>query len=544
MKQRKAKRNAATMAHYLGRFKGSLVLALLPLLLICGMQAAASLITAEVFQRVFEGDLAGLVRWMLVLAGTWLLVSAISTLSELLQARMIYKLNNAVRADMAATLLAMDYGQYHSAATGDYLSRFTNDVNQIENLAWKPFFQFVGVAATAAFSVIALLTLHWSLLLAALLTTLLMVFVPQLFNKRMEKLGDVCAREQAAANSVFQDQLSGWDVLKLFAREGRFTFNMGRASEQIERPRFRLGYVKGLVGAGVLCVNVICQVVVTGLVGFLAVAGYTQAGSLAAGGNLCGMLSNSLGSMAGLLLSFSSARPFFEKITARAGDSPAKAGEAVPVEREIAVENLGFCYGEKAVLKGLSLRFQRGGKYALTGPSGCGKSTLLKLLLGWLPGYEGAIRLDGRDAKDFTPEQVQAKMSYIAQDVYLFDTTIRDNITLGEEFGEAEIRRALQDSALAGDLEKMPQGLETPVGQEGSNLSGGQRQRVAIARALLHRRSILLVDEGTSALDAKNADIVEKSLLANPELTLILVSHHLTPERKKQFTQVYELQAV
>lgn len=78
------------------------------------------------------------------------------------------------------------------------------------------------------------------------------------------------------------------------------------------------------------------------------------------------------------------------------------------------------------------------------------------------------------------------------------------------------------------------------VGEEGSNLSGGQKQRVAIARALIHDRSILLVDEGTSALDQKNADIVEKSLLSNPNLTLILVSHHLTPERKRQFTQVYE----
>jgi ATP-binding cassette subfamily B protein len=82
------------------------------------------------------------------------------------------------------------------------------------------------------------------------------------------------------------------------------------------------------------------------------------------------------------------------------------------------------------------------------------------------------------------------------------------------------------------------------VGEEGSNLSGGQKQRVAIARALIHNRSILLVDEGTSALDQKNADIVEKSLLANPNLTLILVSHHLTTERKAQFDQVYDLKPV
>ena len=87
----------------------------------------------------------------------------------------------------------------------------------------------------------------------------------------------------------------------------------------------------------------------------------------------------------------------------------------------------------------------------------------------------------------------------------------------------------------------MPEGLDTVVGEEGSNLSGGQKQRVAIARALIHDCSILLIDEGTSALDQKNADIVEQSLLSNPDLTLILISHHLTAERKKQFDRVYDL---
>ncbi len=135
-------------------------------------------------------------------------------------------------------------------------------------------------------------------------------------------------------------------------------------------------------------------------------------------------------------------------------------------------------------------------------------------------------------------------MSYIEQNVFLFNSTIRDNITLGETFTDEQMEKALHDSALVGDLASMPDGLDTIVGEEGGNLSGGQKQRVAIARALIHNRSILLVDEGTSALDQKNADIVEKSLLANPELTLILISHHLTPERKEQFTQVYDLQPV
>ena len=195
-------------------------------------------------------------------------------------------------------------------------------------------------------------------------------------------------------------------------------------------------------------------------------------------------------------------------------------------------------------MKDSNLSFEIGKKYAITGSSGCGKSTLLKILLGWLPEYSGKVLLDGNDAREYTTEQLQEQMGYIEQNVFLFNTSIRENITLGENFTEEQLQKALHDSALIQDLQSMPDGLNTVVGEEGRNLSGGQKQRVAIARALIHNRSILLVDEGTSALDKKNADIVEDSLLSNPELTLILVSHHLSEERNAQFDKVYELKPV
>ena len=207
------------------------------------------------------------------------------------------------------------------------------------------------------------------------------------------------------------------------------------------------------------------------------------------------------------------------------------------------VENLSFTYpeGEKRALRDLSFTVEEGEFLLLCGQSGCGKSTLLKILLGWLPEYHGTIRFDGRDIREYTPEQLQQQMSYIEQNVFLFNASIRENITLDEDFTEEQLRKAIHDSALENDLLSMPNGLDTLVGEGGCNISGGQKQRVAIARALIHERSILLVDEGTSALDAQNADLVEKSLLANPNLTLILISHHLSDKRKAQFDCVYEL---
>lgn len=211
------------------------------------------------------------------------------------------------------------------------------------------------------------------------------------------------------------------------------------------------------------------------------------------------------------------------------------------MQNGITMEDVGFCYDKKTVVKGFSAHFEKGGKYALTGPSGRGKSTLLKLILGCLPEYTGSIRLDNQEIKDCSTEQLWQQIGYIGQDVFLFNTTVLDNITLGGEFAKEQIWRAVQDSALENDLLSLPAGLDTVVGENGGNLSGGQKQRVAIARALIHARSVLLVDEGTSALDEENADRIEKALLSKAGLTLILVSHHLSAEQKKRFTQVFTL---
>lgn len=532
------------MAGYLKKFWKENMLAVLFLVIVCGLSVGANLLMIQSFQGIIDRDMHRFWFWMLLLVLLWFLIYGLTGVETFFRCRAIRAMNNAIRRDIAELLLDKSYQDFHKQSVGEYLAWFTNDVSQIENLAWNPFFDCIRSAVTVALSIAALLTLHWSLLAASFATTVIMLSVPKLFHRQMEHLGAICTQEQSAGVNRLKELLSGYDVLCFFGREERFIREMQQVSGRMEQPRFRLAYEKGFVGAGVGCVNIVCQMFHVALIGVLSVQGIILQGALTGGGNLCGNLSAGLGNMAQDVLSMTSAKPYLGKLSTygRKAVEDQKGTEAI--HSGITMNNVSFGYGEKSILQGFSACFEKGGKYALVGPSGCGKSTLLKLLLGCLSEYTGTIHLDNRELRDFRPEELWNQISYIEQDVFLFHTSILDNITLGKEFTKEKIEKALQDSALDKDLKCMPEGLNTAAGENGGNLSGGQKQRVAIARALLHDRSVLLVDEGTSALDRENADRIEQNLLSRPELTLILVSHHLSQEQKKQFTQVFVLPGV
>lgn len=544
-------KKSLNMVCYLKKFWKENTLTILFLVILCGLQVGANMLMMRSFQGIIDRNVYQFMFWTLFLVIIWFLIYGLTGVETFFRCRVIRVMNNAIRQDIAEILLKKSYRSFHEQPVGEYLSQFTNDISQIENLAWNPFFDCIRSAVIVVFSIAALLTLHWSLLAASLVTTVIMLSVPKLFHQQMEQLGIVCTQEQSEAVNRLKDLLTGYDVLRFFNQEQRFIRDTQQASDQIEKPKFRLAYVKGFAGAGMGCVNIVCQMLHVALIGVLSVRGIILQGALTGGGNLCGNLSVGLGNIAQDVLSISSAKPYFDKLSAHMGklvESQIEIEEEViagmcmeTMQNGITMNNVSFCYDKKTVLQGFSACFEKGGKYALVGPSGCGKSTLLKLMLGCLPEYMGSIRVDNRELRDCRSKQLWHQISYIEQDVFLFNSTIWDNITLGREFTREQVWKALQDSALENDLLSMPDGLDTIVGENGGNLSGGQKQRVAIARALLHNRSILLVDEGTSALDQENADRIEKNLLSKPELTLILVSHHLSSEQKKRFTQVFTL---
>lgn len=533
------------MTYYLKKeWKINLLIVLLQTVY-AGLRVAQNVVLIEVFQGIIDLNLKAFLFWMAVNAAAWIVICALDGVRNWAISLAVRFMNNRLRGDMVATVLKKNHRAFHEQQSGAYLSWFTNDVSQMEKLGWNSFYGMLLTAAQIVFSVAVLTGMHWSLLAVSAFAAILIIQAPKLLSKRVETLSESCAAKQAAATGRLKDLLLGLDVLRSFGRTERFIRDNREASDQLEQPKYKLAYVQAFIGEGIGVISVVCQMLVLVLIGALSIQGIIVQSAIIGCGNLCSTVYNGLAALGQYRLSIRASRPYFEKITEHAGDGAHESRQGcTPVQDAITIEKVSFQYGEKVVLKDVSFRFEKGGKYALTGPSGCGKSTLLKLLLGWLPEYTGSICFDGQNARMLLPEQLQEQMSYIEQDVFLFNTTIRENITLGMDFSEERLESAVRDSALDGDLTAMPLGLDTPVGENGSNLSGGQKQRVAIARALIHKRSILLVDEGTSALDQQNADIVEQSLLKNPDLTLILVSHHLTPERQAQFTKVFHLKPV
>ncbi len=214
-------------------------------------------------------------------------------------------------------------------------------------------------------------------------------------------------------------------------------------------------------------------------------------------------------------------------------DTPEEVDQGLISEAEfsegIIVEGLKFSYGEGDVIKNLNLKVNKGEKIALVGLSGSGKSTLINLLLGLYPFSEGRVLIDGKPLQDYSLHGLRSFFGLVSQDIFLFNDTILNNLCLGKNFSDEQIAEALNVAYCDEFINKLPDGLETIVGDRGTRLSGGQQQRITIARAYLQESPILLFDEATSALDNESEKVVQKALenLAGHK-TVIAVAHRLS----------------
>jgi ABC-type multidrug transport system fused ATPase/permease subunit len=439
-------------------------------------------------------------------------------------------------------LQRLDMPYFDRRQTGQIMARLTSDVGSLLIFLSGGAAQLAADLVLAAGIAVVLVWLRWELALPALAALPLYAANHKLFAGTIRELSQGLRAQVAGLYALLSERIPAVRVVRSFAREGA---ELDELDARIDAHR-----AVGWAGMRAVAWQGAATTMVGGL-GTVAVVAYGA--SLAAHGRI---------SVGDLLAFYALVTQLYQPIVRLTGAQSMIAATLVAVDRIAEVldepepaprrptrplarrprggltyRNVSFAYGPglRPVLDGVDLDIPPGTTLGLLGPSGSGKSTLLALAprIYELSDGEGSILLDGRDVRDLDPAGLRRVVALVPQQAWLFEGTIRSNLTYAAPGASPEaIRRALETADLAELVDRLPLGLDTPVGERGQTLSGGQRQRLALARALLADPAVLLLDDCTSALDAETEARVQAALRDHrPGRTCVVVSHKVSSVR-------------
>ena len=425
-----------------------------------------------------------------------------------------------------------------------YISALSNDVGTIEKDFIGQLQSVIQVGLTFIGALGLMLWYSPMLTLVAFGFSLLPIVVSVILGDRAAKAEKAVSDKKEIYTGMLKDALTGFSVIKSFKAEKnmvRLHDDSNRAaaaaSKTREKVNVHVGYASGIAGG-------ILQFGVFFVAAALALSGK---GGITAGTAIVfvQLLNYVLAPIQAFPVFFAGAKASFGLIGKLAlalnKNIPDEGAHIEPHLNEgISVRDLGFAYEEgKPVLCGVDMEIRAGGCYALVGASGSGKSTILNLLMASSRDYQGGIFYDGPELKTVSAGSLYDLVSIIQQNVFVFNSTIRDNITLFSEFPDEEIDRAVQLSGLKKLIEE--KGEAYLCGENGSGLSGGERQRISIARALLRKTPILFVDEATASLDAETSYGVLDAILRLNGYTRVIVTHDLDESILRRCTGLFAL---
>ncbi len=418
---------------------------------------------------------------------------------------------------------------FRDESTATYLSALTNDAASIEADDLAQQLSVITKLVTAAGALAMMLYYSPLLTAVAIGLTLLPLVASLLTGKQLQTLERRVSDRNRDFTAALTDCLNGFSVVKTFRAEREIFRLFSESNRALEQEKFRKNRVRrmvGMIGAGT---GIVAQLGVFLIGAGMALNGYgLTAGTVILFVNLMNFLIEPVATLPGLLASRRAARGLIEKLAEALERSDGAVGtrQLAPLHEGLRLEHVSFGYEEgKDVLHDVSVVFEAGKAYAVVGGSGCGKSTLLHLLSASCTGYCGTIHFDDTELREIAPESLYEQISVIQQNVFVFDASLRDNITMFRDFPHDAVDSAIERAHLNALVEERGEGYR--CGEGGKGLSGGEKQRVSVARSLLKRSSVLLADEMTAALDAKTAHEVTSDLLSLDGITRIVVTHGL-----------------
>jgi ATP-binding cassette subfamily B protein len=496
-------------------------------------------------EAVIPRNYTRLMELLALLGSAAVLLAVVAIMADYVWAKLGARVVSDLRSDVYLHVQTLSLDFFQRRKSGDLLSVLIADPETIEScLVTVVPYGLLGMTGIVM-STALMASIHPAMAAATLVGTAMCFLLPRALLGRANRASFAMRQQEGRMSSAIQESLQSQYLIKAFGLE-RELFNRFRRETQslvdlTVRANF-LSYIVERIPAVaffILCLGIIGGSSIVAFHGGMSIGSVVSFQVLALG------LGSAIGNLTWLTPLIVSAGAGLQRINEILEERPAlpeRLGAKVlgPFSHNLRFEHVSFAYpAAKAegsepshvILRDLTLEIVRGQSVVIVGASGSGKTTLLQLLLRFYDPTQGSILFDGIDLRDVNIASLRAQIGFVGQDVLLFDSTIRDNIRMGKlDASDDEILEAMQAAECAHLVKKLANGLDTLVGEKGAQLSGGERQRVALARALVRKPQILILDEGTSALDSRTeAALLStlRGLAVQRHITVIAVTHRL-----------------
>ena len=429
----------------------------------------------------------------------------------------------------------LTFAYHDKTPTGDLIQRSTSDVDTLRRFFGEESIGLGRIVMLFIVNFAALLTLNVRLALISVVVVPLVVAISIYFFRKIGQRYEIFQEEEAKLSTTLQENLSGVRVVRAFARQ------------EYERDKFEVtNRGRYVSGRRLLLLHAVYWPSTDIIVGVQLVIGYAVGATMAINGTITvgtflaymGMLTWimwPIRNIGRLIVQMSMALVSFDRVSEiiRVDREPLDVGTYRPdgrIKGEVVFDDVRFAYAEDmAVLNGISFRAEPGQAVALVGATGSGKTSLVNLLPRFYE-YQGSIRIDGVELRDYTRRDLREQIGFVLQEPFLFSRTIKENIMYGvhREVTDEDVYRAAQAAAVHDVILGFPEGYETIVGEKGVTLSGGQKQRVTLARTLLKDPAILILDDATSSVDTETEAAIRDALEElMPGRTTFIIAHRL-----------------
>lgn len=437
---------------------------------------------------------------------------------------------NYLRCDIFTKILNKDMKDFSLDNSGKYISILYNDIKIIEDSLLNNIFLVISSFISFIISLLFLFSISPSIVIFIVIFGILGFVIPNALSKKLIVEKNNYSHNLEEITSVTKDLFSGFEVIKGFNIGSKINTIFKNSSNTVESTKKKCSILESIIKGFSLSFSVTVYLGVLILGGYLMYKGEISVGTAIIIIQLSTHIVGPVKTSISLINQIKSVSLIADKIDEILYDSCEDIEEvSLPkFENSIEIKNLDFSYtNDRKALNNINLTFEKNKKYAIVGESGCGKSTLIKLLMRYYKDYNGDILIDNKDIHKIFSNDLYKNMSMIQQNVFMFDDSIKENIKLFANYSDEEVLSICDRSGLSNLISRLPNGINSLVGENGNKLSGGEKQRIAIARSLINNTKILILDESTSALDNETAYNLESSLLSINDLTLIVVTHKL-----------------